>query len=115
MRRGTLIIGLVGLALVISFTSWILLPFQKINQLEQRYQTVQREMSEADVHAIMGGPGKAKLEPGRAWWDDEYLGDETSKEVEKEVLYSVSTFFLPVGFGFTFDENGRLIGRHRYD
>ena len=72
-------------------------------------------MTLQDVQEIMGEPTSIISENRQAWWDDEKLPAEATAKVSQEIRYSVSTFYLPVSFGFAFDDKGKLVGRHRYD
>jgi hypothetical protein len=113
-KRAVLLIGSV-LVLSAALAVWLYLPFQKIRTLNARYYQVQQGMSTNEVDRIMGHDGQW-LESGfTAWWDDRRLEVSEDARIRKAVRYSVTTFHLPVTFEFTFDSNGKTIGRHRYD
>lgn len=48
-------------------------------------------------------------------WDDKALPPAEARRLAAALRYTVSAFFLPVIFEFTFDTEGRLVGRHIYD
>ncbi|MEZ5387690.1 MAG: hypothetical protein R3F13_19450 [Prosthecobacter sp.] len=101
--------------IVISGAVWISMPFVKNRDLDSRYATVSRGMSRSDVINAMNRPDYRSHDGSNAWWDDEPLGAEADARVSNAISYTVKTFILPVTFEFTFDEAGKLVGRHRYD
>lgn len=108
----TLIAGAIGL---IALTLWLYLPFRKIKMLDTRYRQVQRGMSTSEVGSMMGEEGRWRDSEFKAWWDQVPLGSFEDARIHKAVRYSVHTFYLPVTFEFTFDAEGKTVGRHRYD
>lgn len=72
-------------------------------------------MKRDDVIKAMGTREYRSFNGSAAWWDDERLGQDEDARVRSAIRYTVDTFFLPVSFEFTFDEAGRLVGRHRFD
>ena len=90
-------------------------PFQRIDELDARYARVGRGMSRAQVEAIMGGPGEPWAGPYTALWDDDPLPEGEDRRIAAAARYSVRTFYLPVTFEFTYDRDGLLVGRYRYD
>jgi len=92
-------------------------PSQRIRRLQERYDRVSRGMQKEEVLSIMieeptstGGRGFS-----RAYWNDDPMSDAESERIQSVVSYSTETFFLPVTFEFTFDENNALVGKHRLD
>jgi hypothetical protein len=90
-------------------------PFRVINKLDAQYQQVKRGMTTNEVAAMMNYSVRWETNQLKAWWDDSVQGEAETERIRFAMQYSVSTFFLPVTFEFAFDENGRVIGRHRYD
>ncbi len=93
---------------------WTSRPHAKIEQLDARYLTTIRGMPAAEVVKIMG-EHPTPTTGAAAWWDDLRLGSDADAKVKSAIRYTVDTFFLPVTFEFTFDEEGMLVGRHRFD
>jgi hypothetical protein len=115
VKRKLLIVACVLLAIV-GVACWRLIaPFRVISQLDARYQQVQRGMSTNQVQTIMSTPGRWHTNTVYAGWDDPPLPEADVRRIRGAMRYSVSTFFLPVSFEFTFDETGKVVGRHRYD
>jgi hypothetical protein len=90
-------------------------PFRLIRGLDAQYQAVRHDAGRAEVQSIMGGPGTPGEAPYRAYWFDAALPESESRRIDSAIRYPVRTFFLPVTFEFTFDRDGRLVGKHRYD
>jgi hypothetical protein len=105
------LVAAVGLALV-----WLGAPFAEIRDRQLRYDTVSRGMTRAQVIEIMGTPDSERFQPGpQAWWDQERLVDVEPESITSAIRYRTATFYLPVTFEFTFDAEGQIAGKHRYD
>lgn len=115
MKRTNIILAAGLLIVLISCGVWLVLPFQKIQTLDTRYRRVRQGMSTNEVAMIMDHPSTWQVSEPKAWWDDTRLRAGDDARVQSAVRYSVSTFFLPVSFEFTFDADGKVVGRHRYD
>lgn len=89
-------------------------PFARIDHLDSKYMTTTRGMTVAEVVTVMGEQPSVTI-GAAAWWDDVRLGPDQDNKVKTAIRYTVRTFFLPVTFEFTFDEEGKLLGRHRFD
>ena len=122
-RRGNMkysVRQLVSLMTVVGLTAgalyyYLVAPFVEIHQRRERYKLITRDMSKHDVVAIMGEPDTSG-EPGAGpFWDDELLNGVSLDDVEHAIRYNTSTFYLGVIFEFTFDDEGRIIGKHCYD
>ncbi len=91
-------------------------PAQEIRHRQHVFDTVGLEMEKLAVTDLLGVPsstGKPLTET--VFWGDEIReGIDPSTAVES-IRYRTDTFFLPVTFEFTFDSNGVVIGKHRYD
>lgn len=72
-------------------------------------------MSADQVAEIMAYPGKPITADWTELWEDSPLPKEESSRVASAVWYSVNTFYLPVSFEFTFDEQQRVVGKHIRD
>jgi hypothetical protein len=91
-------------------------PYHQIDALHAKYLTITRPTTYAQVLQTMGpNPTRDQPDQGSAHWDDDYISEEESQKITHILQYSVSTFFLPVTFEFTFDKDNNLIGKHRYD
>ncbi len=114
MKRRSIISSSIAILLIGSII-WLTLPFYKIKRLDTKYKMVQQGMSVSEVTTIMDQKGTWTNHFAKAWWDDKPLGDSDDARISKTLKYTVSTFFLPVSFEFTFDEHGKIVGKHRYD
>jgi hypothetical protein len=104
------LVALLGCGLL--FIVW---PFRTIRLLEARYQKVQRGMSVEQVQTIMAYTPIRTVTDWFPAWDDEQLSSSEAGRIVFAFQYSVSTYYMPVSFEFTFDSNRQLIGRHIYD
>lgn len=93
---------------------WISLPYVKIRKLNERYLTITKGMSQSEVISIMKEKHFVHNRT-KARWDYDYLGTEEDARVCSAIGFGVRTFYLPVVFEFTFDKNGKLVGRYRND
>ena len=115
VKRKPLIVACVLLAAV-SIACWRLTaPLRVIRQFHARYQQVQRGMTTNEVQAIMRHPGRWRTNATYRGWDDTPVSPSDTPRIGSAVGYSVRTFFLAVIFEFTFDETGKVVGKHRYD
>ncbi len=117
MRRRRIVgpILLVVILGVAGFVYWLSAPFWRIRSLQRAYEKVERGMTVSAVKAVMGTDGRPYAGPYRAWWDDRALDDAEGRRIRSALHYRVETFLLPVTFEVTFDDNGKVVGRHRYD
>ena len=82
------------------------------------YTNVQKGMNKEKVISIMKEPPKLVFQEKNRkvlWWDDEKINKTKEMEISETIVYSVDTFFLPVTFEFSFDLDGNIIGKHKYD
>ena len=65
----------------------------------------------------MGPPDRVRAKPisPGPFWDMEIRDDVSADDVDQVAHYSTTTFFLPVTFEFTFNADGRIVGKHVYD
>ena len=115
MKRAITIVLIVGALGLSALAVWLYVPFHKVRILDARYRQVQQGMSTNEVTSIMDYDGRWRESEFRAWWDDKPLGAVEDTRIRKAVRYSIPTFFLSVTFEFTFDADGKTVGRHRYD
>jgi hypothetical protein len=115
MKRKLLIGALVVLALLVLGAFGILWPVYQRIHLEARYHSTQRGMSRDEVRARMAHREEAAQVPWRDFWDDNPLPEAESRRITSSLRYSVPTIPVKRTFEFTFDADGRLVGRHIYD
>lgn len=95
---------------------WMCVPFAKIRDLDAKYLTCEKGMSREQFIKRMGEfDYRTDRIVAGAMWDADRLGSEEDEKVTSSISYRVSTFFLPVTFELAFDNDGKLVGRHRYD
>src|SRR5688572_27883257 len=113
MKKKIILGGCVVLGLLVMGFIWLQAPFRVIEKLDVRYRSVTRGMSSNQVQAIMDYPSRWYTNATWAGWDETPVSESEAPRVESAVRYSVSTFFMPVTFEFTFDSTGRVVGKHR--
>ncbi len=109
-----------GVALLVTGFVILRLPFRTIARQRERYERVVRGMTVQEVIGLMGEPTEdsavgPELGLHADWWDGERLGQQDAARIRRVICYSTDTFFLPVTFAFSFDENGVIVGKHSYD
>ena len=68
------------------------------------------------LEALMAGSGQwLPAPPQFAAWDDAALSRDEAQRISSVLRYTVRTFYVPVSFEFTFDDQRRLVGKHIYD
>ena len=89
---------------------------------DQRYEQVERGMSEADVRRIMGGPPKTiwtdedMISDWGAWWEWERISEEKAERIATVYDYDAPIpLFMDILYRFSFDREGMIIGKHRHD
>jgi hypothetical protein len=114
MKKQLIISAAVALVLI-SLAMWRLAaPFGTINELEERYQKVRPGMGTNEVQAIMNFNGRWHTNAVNHGWGEQPV-PTNAPPVVSAVACTVPTFFIPVTFEFVFDENGKAVGKHRYD
>lgn len=107
----TALVLMLGVGIACAF--W---PFVVIKRLDSRYGQTQKGMTMAEVENLMGSSGLRLQQPSQfPAWDWERLPPDETARIKSVLRYRVDTFFLPVSFEFTFDDQQKLVGRHRYD
>ena len=86
----------------------------KLRSLDKTYESFKKGATREEVLALLGAPAATNPEPTK-FWDEAKLSEAELSKISSTVDYSVQTFFLPVTFRFSFDTNGALVGKHRYD
>jgi hypothetical protein len=120
VKRKLLIAALAAFTAFLCCVIYLGWPLFTVGQLRERYAQTQSGMSVAQVKALMARTEDDwRLTPpaeyGMTFWDEDRLSEEETKRITSAIRYTVPTFFMPVIFEFTFDAEGRLVGRHIYD
>ena len=107
---------LIALALIFFAASvYVMWPMIQVRRLHSSYQSVQRGMSIDEVKKIMGRDETAGLDLPVEWYEWEHLEWDEVARIKSQIHYQVPTMYMPVTFGFSFDEEGKLVGKHRFD
>jgi len=82
-----------------------------------KYESVRRGMSRAEVIGIMGDGYRVASDRdcGVQYWDHRTLTAEEQAQIESTICYDVSFPYLDFSFRFSFDGEGKVIGKRRYD
>lgn len=89
---------------------------QRIASIDRSYAGISRGMSTDEVRAVVGERfGTRMYLRGVAYWDELRLGPDEDARIHDAWEARVETPFLPITWEITFDEHGRVVGRHRYD
>lgn len=91
------------------------LPYFTIRRLQAAYLQVEKGMSAKEVERLMDYPSRSLDSGLQGWWDEQRLTELEEVNLRKALRYQINTFYLPVIFEFTFDADGKIVGRHRYD
>ena len=87
--------------------------------LDARYRQVQRGMTMSRVQAIMGASGTQHREPiaGKNFtmWDGEPLSAGERATITGALIFKPSPAYTGVFFEFTFDQDGKVVGKHCYE
>lgn len=104
---------LVLLSLICTVVLLLWIPSLKIGRYERAYNTLEKGATKRQVFEVMGEPTRVNVPP-TDYWDEIKLDSSETLKIAETIDYSVSTFYLPVTYRFSFDTNGHLIGKHRY-
>jgi hypothetical protein len=96
-------------------SAYVVLPSIKIRRLHKAYESVERGMTQDEVRELMATRESADIDLRVDWYEWDLLPGEDIRRIKTNLHYQVKTAFLPVTFGFSFDEDGKLLGKHRYD
>jgi hypothetical protein len=116
-RRVIIRVCLVLAVLVVAhFTAQVRL----VRRLDARYQQVQRGMDVGKVGVTMNRNtfeyfDKQSGEDLSGWWDNTPLSPQEAARIQGATRYTAPEFFWTVRYVFTFDENDKLVGKHRFD
>jgi hypothetical protein len=88
---------------------------QHLADLDARYRRVERGMTVAEVQAVMGSNGTPSSGPWFAAWDDDLLDEAEAKRITSGLSYFAPNIMVGVAFEFQFDQDGKLVGKHRFD
>lgn len=114
--RYLLVIGvLFSILIFILAYTYVIKPGMTASALERRYQKIEKGMPLKQVVSHMGDYPYKELGCHVVWWGQDELSKEEIKRIDKNIIYSVKTFYLPISFGFSFDSSGKVAGKHRYD
>jgi hypothetical protein len=111
-----IIISLFSLALAIPHFS---AQMRVVRQLDTSYQKVERGMASGDVFGIMNQDGFAMVgkdsdENMSGWWDNTALDARDKARIQSAIIYTAQEFFRTIKYVFTFDENKKLVGKHKF-
>jgi len=88
---------------------------REVAETDARFARVQRGMSVAQVQAVMGRGGMPTPSTyAYPAWDDERLSEDEGKRIASALRWDVKNAMLLV-FEVTFDRDGKVVGKHRYD
>ena len=87
----------------------------EVADLDARFGRIDRGMSMAEVRAIMGGGGIPASGSRFPAWGDQPLSDWEAKRIVGALQYPAPSSVFPTVFEVTFDRDGKVVGKHRYD
>ena len=106
-----IILGVVG---VVTYEVRVVAPYHKVEKLQEKYATISKGMTKADIIQLMGEPtGVNGLKA--VGWDDAEITPEDRKRIVDSIEYGTNTYFLPVTFVISFDSDGKAVAKHRFD
>jgi hypothetical protein len=104
------------LLVILCLSGYVLWKRAEIRSLQDGYSGTARGDSIDQVVARMGGPGvPADPPPAFAAWDWEPLSLTEASRIHSMRRYRVSTPVGSMTLEFTFDADGRVVGKHSYD
>ena len=101
---------LTGCVIVSLFT----IPRKFVRLLDRRYRQVEAGMHRNQVELLMNFQAQWTTQHLAAFWDDAPLDPARTNEVRSALRYTVPSI-RPVTYEITFDDRGKVVGRHRYD
>jgi len=114
-RKRIIVVIIASVAGLFGGGYWLGLPNKRIAMLQTRYEQVAPGMSFDQVIRLMGREGMQEYDGAGAWWNDARLAPNEDLRIRRAIRYPTQTFFLPVTFEISFDANGKVVGRHRFD
>ena len=88
---------------------------RNLDALDAGYQRVERGMTVVQVQTLMRSNGTPHTGHSFPAWDDEPLDPAEAKRIATTLRYHGPRPLMPVIFEFTFDQDGKVVGKHRYD
>jgi hypothetical protein len=110
--------GILWLLLLAAASGYLYLRQQGKNNKEMyaRYHKVKRGMSAAEVNAIIDFKPDPESKLGHTdYYDQQKLSPEEFRTITHSVSYTISRVYVGIVFVFSFDKDGRLVGKHAYD
>jgi len=112
-----IVISLFSLALAIPHFS---AQMKDVRQLDASYQKVERGVDSGAVFEIMNQDGfysvaKPTDEDLSGWWGDTRLASEDEARIRTADIFTAQEFFRTIKYVFTFDENHKLVGKHKFN
>ncbi len=95
---------------------FVVRPSGEIRHRQRAFATVATGMEKSAVIDLLGTPSSTGTPlTETVFWADQIRENIDPSTAVESIRYRTGTFFLPVTFEFTFDPNGVVIGKHRYD
>ncbi len=92
---------------------------RKIENYQSSFAKVTRGMKKKIVISIMNEEPHYIFYGNKhhvLWWNNQkivHINDKVT--ISETFVYDVSTFFLHISFEISFDTNGNVVGKHRFD
>lgn len=88
-----------------------------IHQHDAAFEATARGMSQPEVLALLPATYETADSPVAPYlyWDDSRLDPIDAVPQPTVVRYTLETWHLPITWEYVFDQQGKLVGRHRYD
>ncbi|MBN1515887.1 hypothetical protein JXA32_04915 [Candidatus Sumerlaeota bacterium] len=113
---------LAGIALVILLGAFVLVflliavPIYRVQIMQQKYEQISKGMSYSSVVKLMGASdNEEKGGFNNAYWDEERLEKNETEKITKCSRYAFPSGLIGVQFSVYFDENDKVVGKHRSD
>ena len=91
-------------------------PIYRAQKMYLKYEQIEKGMSYSSVIDSLGIPdSEEKGWFNRGFWDEEALPEEEVEKIRKEIQYGIYTFPVGVWFNVSFDEDDKVVGKHRSD
>lgn len=88
---------------------------RRIGAIREEFASIQAGDTRREVEGKLASAmltGSALPAP---FWNERQLSEEDEKRIKSSIGQRIDTFFLPVTFVVSFDEAGRVVGKHIYD
>lgn len=90
-------------------------PLNRVQKMRLEFETVAKGDPEPAVRAKMKTANLVSSLTPTPYWGDGALVSEEEIKIRHSIEERVPTFYIPVTFAFSFDANGRLVGKRIYD